>query len=93
MLTLRPYQQEAVDATMKQLNKSPDPGFIDASVSAGQTLLCSCLFEIMEGGGPTALLPASTAELVGKEAGGVNETRNKAAKDAQVNSAGKRTVT
>lgn len=45
MIQLREYQKEAVDSTIDQLMKSPDPCLIDASVSSGKTFMIAAIME------------------------------------------------
>ena len=44
-MELRPYQSEAIEATINQANSSADPILIDASVSAGKSFM---IIKIME---------------------------------------------
>jgi len=64
MLQLRPYQQDAVDNTIAQLKKSPDPCLIDASVSAGKTFMVAGLMSWIEGNNRNSLCLTMTSELV-----------------------------
>lgn len=64
MLQLRPYQKEAVDNTIAQLKKSPEPCLIDASVSAGKTFMVAGLMSWIEGNKRNSLCLTMTSELV-----------------------------
>lgn len=64
MLQLRQYQQDAVDNTIAQLKKSPEPCLIDASVSAGKTFMVAGLMSWVEGNNRNSLCLTMTSELV-----------------------------
>lgn len=64
MLQLRQYQQDAVDNTIAQLKKSPEPCLIDASVSAGKTFMVAGLMSWIEGNNRNSLCLTMTSELV-----------------------------
>lgn len=64
MLQLRPYQQDAVDNTIAQLKKSPEPCLIDASVSAGKTFMVAGLMGWIESSRRNSLCLTMTSELV-----------------------------
>ena len=46
--TLRPYQQEAINAIRQCLRESTDPVILEASVGAGKSLICSELLLMIE---------------------------------------------
>ena len=64
MLQLRPYQKEAVDNTIAQLKKSPEPCLIDASVSSGKSLMVAALMKFMEDNNRNSICLTMTSELV-----------------------------
>ncbi|AUR89561.1 P-loop containing nucleoside triphosphate hydrolase [Vibrio phage 1.124.O._10N.286.49.B1] len=61
---LRPYQADAVSNTMVQLKKSPEPCLIDASVSAGKTLIVAALMKAMEDNRRNSLCLSMSSELI-----------------------------
>lgn len=64
MLKLRPYQQEAMDNTIAQLKKSPDPVLINASVSSGKTFMVAGLMYWIERSQRNSICLTMSSELV-----------------------------
>ena len=62
--TLRPYQSDAVNSTLKQMRLSPEPCLIDASVSAGKTLIVAALMKAMEDNRRNSLCLSMSSELI-----------------------------
>lgn len=64
-MTLRPYQQAAVDAAMDWMRKSVDPAVIEAATGAGKShIIASVAAEIHHMTGKRVLCLAPSAELV-----------------------------
>lgn len=64
MLSLRGYQQQAVDNTIASLKSSADPCLIDASVSAGKTYMVAGIMDWISKNNRNALCLTMTSELV-----------------------------
>lgn len=66
MFTLRPYQQEAVDAAIEWCKKSIDPCVIEAPTGAGKSIIIAKMADILYrmSGGKRVLVTAPSSELV-----------------------------
>lgn len=63
--TLRPYQQNAADAAIKELRRSLDPCLIEAATGAGKSLLVAYIAKVMSDlSGKRTLCLAPSQELV-----------------------------
>lgn len=65
-MTLRPYQQEAHDAVINWVKKTPEPCLIDAATGSGKSHIIAAIAETIHGisGGKHVLCLAPSAELV-----------------------------
>lgn len=65
-MNLRPYQQEAHDAVIKWIKKTPEPCLIDAATGAGKSVIISEIAKTVHAlsGGKHILCLAPSAELV-----------------------------
>lgn len=70
MITLRPYQQEAVDAALEWCRTSIDPCVINAPTGAGKSIMIAELVDRLTAasGGKRILITAPSAELVEQDA-------------------------
>lgn len=62
--TLRPYQQEAINAIRQCLRESTDPVILEASVGAGKSLICSELLLMIEKANWRALCLTMNSTLI-----------------------------
>lgn len=66
--TLRPYQQEALDALRVRLRKNNDPILVNASVGAGKSLIIAELLKIIEKANWKALCLTMNSTLIQQNA-------------------------
>lgn len=64
MITLRDYQQEAHDETLKHIRESTKPAFLDVSVGGGKTVIIGALAQHIESKGGKVLVIARQGELI-----------------------------